>query len=207
MDILLTFINQSEARIGSRIVLFQKNRPAGGITSGTPVAWRVLQIVEPDVRQRIHVSTLLSVAAKNAAGIVCEQHLSDYHQRWDVISTKTRDWMVPSGKASAANRIEVRNSLGREAVTAQLYKDGRLLAEQSGVEPKETVAFHFDRTLWMGIAGDDIREGDAIHSDSLKFVTELPLEGFTKADLILTNTGDEYKFRLIPVAEETLIIR
>jgi hypothetical protein len=207
MDVLLTFINQSEVSTGSRVVLFQKNHLEGHLAAVHSVAWRVLHISGQDDRQRLHVSTLLSVAAKNAMGSVCEQHLTAYNQRWDVINTKTRDWMIPSGHASDPNRIEIRNNLPREPITAQLYKDGRLLAEQSGVEPKTTVAFHFDNTLWLGITADDIREGDAISAGQLKFETELPLEGFSKADLILTNTGDEYKFRLVPVAAEAVMVR
>jgi hypothetical protein len=124
-----------------------------------------------------------------------------------VISTKTRDWMVPSGHAGEADRIEVRNNLQREPITAQLYKDGRLLAEQSGVEPKTTATFRFDNTLWMGITTDDIREGEHIPAGQLKFVTEMPLEGFSRADLILANTGDEYRFRLVPVAEQAVMAR
>lgn len=205
MDVLLTFVNQSEAIIGKRIVLFQKNHPYGDAPSGTPVAWRVLHISGQDTQQRIHVSSLLSVAAKTASGIACEQHLTNYNQRWDVINTKSSDWLVPSGLAAIADHVEVRNTMPREVITAQIYKDGRLLAQQSGVEPKTTVAFHFDNTLWLGLAADDIQEGATIPDGKLRFVTELSIEGLSKADLVLTNTGDEYKFRLVPIAQEAVL--
>jgi hypothetical protein len=206
MDIQLVFINESDSTAQTRVVLFQKNNAAEN-SAQQPVAWRVLPVSARGTQQKIHVSKHLSVAARDTSGSICEQHLTEYNQLWDVINTRTRDWMILDRSNSFRDQIGIRNSLQRAVVTAQIYKDGRLLAEQPDVQPHQTAVFQFDNTIWMALTNDLIREGDRISSEaSLKFVTELPLEGFSKADLILTNTGDEYKFRLLPIAQEKVLV-
>jgi hypothetical protein len=207
MDIQLVFINESDATEQTKVVLFQKNN-APENNAQQPVAWRVIPVQTRGSKQKIHVSKRLSVAAKDASGNTCEQHLTEYEQVWDVINTRTRDWMILNNVKGSPNQIGIRNSLPRVVITAQIYKDGRLLAEQQNVNSGQTAIFHFEHTIWMALTTEPILEGDRIPSEaSLKFVTELPLEGFSKADLILTNTGDDYRFRLLPVAQEKVLVR
>jgi hypothetical protein len=202
MDVQLVFINESDAGMQTNVVLFQRNN-AVDAPNERPIAWRVLPVAGRGAQQKMHVSKRLSVAAKDPLGSVCEQHLTEYEQHWDVITTRNRDWMILNNDVTEPDRIAIRNNLSRASITAQVYKDGRLLAEQPKVESRQTAVFHFDNTIWMGLTSEPIREGDSIPSvNSLRFVTELPLEGFCKADLVLSNTGDTYKFCLLPVAQE-----
>lgn len=207
MDIQLLLTNESETSAQTRIVFFQKNNAANTAVKRQPIAWRVLPAGQRGVSHKIHISQRLSVAAKDAHGSLCEQHLTEYDQSWDIISTKTRDWMVlDRSTRGASDQVGIRNLLMRSVVTAQIYKDGRLLAEHPELYPNETACFHFDDTVFIGITSENLIEGETIPSGSLRFVTELPLEGFAKADLILANTGDEYRFRLLPTAVEKILV-
>jgi hypothetical protein len=207
MDIQLLLINESETSAHTRIVFFQKNNAANAAVKRQPIAWRVFPAGQRGFIQKIHISQRLSVAAKDAHGSLCEQHLTEYDQSWDIVNTRTRDWMVlDRSTRDASDRVGIRNSLIRSVVTAQIYKDGRLLAEQPELQSNETAYFHFDNTVFIGITSENLIEGETIPAGSLRFVTELPLEGFAKADLVLTNTGDEYRFRLLPAAVERVLV-
>lgn len=136
------------------------------------------------------------------SGHVCEQHLTDEGQHWDIIHSKTRDWMILTGYAAKREQIEIKNALPRESVAAQIYKDGRLLAVFPALPPKQTAAFRFEKTLCVGLTTDPIKEGAMIREPSFpQGVTELSLVGLTQADLILTGQGTlsagDYGFQLI----------
>lgn len=204
MDALLTFTNESyaDALRGARIVLFQKNLLSDSFQNNI-VAWRVFDLDEPLQQHRFHVSKRLSVAAMDTNGQICEQHLAENGQYWAVVRSKTRDWMILSGDSSKSGAIEIRNMLPKETVSAQIYKDGRLLNIHSGLKPGNSASFAFDNRLYIALVDRSVNAGDVIPSpDKLYSVTELLLDGFSKASLFLSGAGSlesgSYSFRLVP---------
>jgi hypothetical protein len=204
MDVLLTFTNESYADSlrGSRIVLFQKNLLSESIQNNA-IAWRVFDMDEPLQQHRFHVSMRLSVAAMDTNGQICEQHLAENGQHWTVVRSKTSDWMILSGDSARSEAIEIRNMLPKDVVSAQIYKDGRLLNVFSGLKPGATANFSFDNKLYIALVDKSVNAGDVLPSpEKLHCITELVLDGFSKASLFLSGAGSmesgSYSFRLIP---------
>lgn len=204
MDVLLTFTNESlsTALQNHTLVLFQKNVFSGNFQDSL-IAWRVFELNEPLKQQRFHVSTRLSVSAKDASGSVSEPHLTDNGQHWAVVKSRTRDWMILSGDATTRDRVEIRNMLPKESVEAQIYKDGRLLSVQSGLTPGDTASFAFDNVLYAAILESPVNAGEKLPPVSqMLFLTELVLDGFAKASLVFSGAGPldsgVYNLRLVP---------
>lgn len=205
MDVQLTLLNELHADQlpDVRIVLYQKNILQRTENPELLVAWRVFQLNEELSGKRFHVSSRLAVAAIDTKGTVCDQHLTDNGQFWQVMRSRTKDWMILGGNASSDSVIEIKNSLSKDEIAAQIYRDGRLLAVSPGLRPGALAGFAFDETVYFAFTTARIQEGDRLPPRSQLFgVTELHLSGFSKARLLLTGSGSpengHYNCSLMP---------
>jgi hypothetical protein len=199
MNVELTLMNRSLAGEDTTIVFFQRNRFAGNPDHSQIVAWQVCSLPAGTSR-KIHISQHLSVSATDASGNQCQQHLTEYGQSWHVAPSKNRDWMVLGLEPVAADRMTVRN-MQPETITAQIYKDGRLLAAEP-VSAKQTATFGFEAAVWFGITSVPVTEGEYLpEALGIDFGTELKLGGHSKAQLILDGQRTHLDFPPVPQAQ------
>jgi hypothetical protein len=201
MDINLTFINNSNDANNSQVVIFQKNVAS---TMETAVAWNILQVGRNDRRQ-LTFSQNMDAGVQDSFGAVSIQQPVQNGQQLSLVSTDDGAALT-ADVATNHQQVVIKNGLQEGSIDAQIYKDGKLLAMQSGVAPQQQVAFSFGNTIWIGMIQDSIQEGGVLTSTVLSDInTEISLLGITSADIIITGGGPgpdstPFKFTLVPTA-------
>ncbi len=105
--------------------------------------------------------------------------------------------MAPSGHiirkgskpASSPSEVEVKNNLSPGAISANIYKEGKLLTGQKSVLPGQKAVFNSSSKSPAGAApGTD--EGRVMNSAVIQSInTELNLIGISSADIVMTGGG------------------
>lgn len=203
MDIELTFINQSDDVNNSSILIFQKNM-AGA--NEQPIAWTVIENCGKGWKHPFKYPLSSYISVKDSWGNVSDLQPAENGQTWQVVKSPSGNVLSLDTQSSAgADKIEVKNGLSMGSIDAQIYKDGRLLATRTGLDPQQSALFGFNVTLWIGVVSQ-IEEGDVINSAILSQInTEISLLGIAKANIIMTGGGPgpdakPFKFTLQPTA-------
>jgi len=85
--------------------------------------------------------------------------------------------------------IDIVNASASDAVNANIYRNGRLLAIKTGVLPGQKAAFAFQPTLWIG-AVSKMQQGEIIDSAIVSQLnTKISLTGIKSADIVMTGGG------------------
>lgn len=204
-DIEITFINQSSDHNNYDIVVFQKNLSA--TQQENAVAWTVLENCVPHQPNTFNIPKAIHVGIGEPQPVAdtTTLHATQAGQAWNVLSSKAGDVLTMGSNTGLNNEVEVKNCLAKGAINAQIYKDGKLLATESGVKPEQKAGFKFKPTIWVGVVSQ-VKEGEVMNSAILSDIdTEIALLGITKANLIMTgggagDTAEPFKFTLVPTA-------
>ena len=126
-------------------------------------------------------------------------------QKWAIIGSKSGDVLkLDTEPSSDPTEVELKNEL-TSLIDAHIYKDGRLLMNQTGVKPKNKGVFKMNMDIYVGIH-PQVKEGQEINAALLNdFDHMFSLEGIKKADLIMTGGGSgphatPFVFKLIPTS-------
>lgn len=96
---------------------------------------------------------------------------------------------LSTNPASNPTQIEVRNQLSMGSISANCYRDGKLLAVKTGLAPEQKAAFEFQPRLYIGVVSQ-VEEGEVMNSAIISQVnTEINLPGITSADIVMTGGG------------------
>lgn len=187
MDIKLNFINQSNDTNNSKVVIFQKNVATD--FDELPVAWHVIQHCGRNETHPFTYPMPMAVSSSDSWGNYTP-HLDAAHgQAFAVSMTPSGDSLSYHGPASSPNEVEVINDLTRGAISASIYKSGKLLATRTGLAPMQKAVFQFKPTIWVGVASDVV-EGEVLNSAILSDInTEISLFGIASADIVMTGGG------------------
>ncbi|MGH1338087.1 MAG: hypothetical protein ACRBFS_18340 [Aureispira sp.] len=94
-----------------------------------------------------------------------------------------------STSAVDSNPIEVRNHLGKGAISANCYRDGKLVAVKTGLVPEQKAIFEFEPRLYIGVFSQ-VEEGDALTAAIISQInSEINLFGIRSADIVMTGGG------------------
>ena len=204
MDIKITFINNSNDQNNSNVVIFQKNTASD--FEETAVAWHVIDDCGPDRSHTFNYPLNFKVGTQDSWGNLSDLLPAVNGQKWNVVRSTSGDVLtLDSTPASSQNEVEIKNCLGAGSVDAQIYKEGKLLAQKTGIAPQQKAVFQFKPTIWVGVVSD-IAQGEVMNSAILsKIHTEIPLLGITKANLIMTGggkgpTAQPFIFTWVPIA-------
>jgi hypothetical protein len=198
MPIKLTIINRSATDNIQQVALFQKNVAPG--SDGLAVAWRVVADCRIDTSHFINFPVSLDIGAVDSAGNAMPPIPAQYGQTYRVDHTPAGDCLSGCG-CSGNGAVQVRNDLSEGLITADIYKDGSLLARQGGIAPGQQAAFEFKPTIWVGAVANVV-EGEVMSPAALAAVnTELSLQGIASADIVMTGGGPgpgagPYQFKL-----------
>ena len=185
MDIKLNFINNSNDVNNSQIVIFQKNI-AG--PNAPAVAWKVIQNCGQGSNHPFVFPSALSVNVIDSHGNHTAPQPAETGMMFMIKLGPSGHVLAPEGGAPD-REVHVANGLERGAITANLYKGGKLLASQPWVYPQQRSAFRFDPTLWVG-AVSQIEEGAEMNQAILDSITTpFPVLGMVSADIVMSGGG------------------
>ena len=86
-------------------------------------------------------------------------------------------------------QVELENNLSTGAISAEIYRDGKLCASQRNLAPSSKAAFQFNSNIYIG-AAVQIVEGQTIETAVMSQInTEINLFGISSADIVMTGGG------------------
>jgi len=186
-DIRLNFINQSNDRNNSDIVIFQKNVATN--FDELAVAWRVIQNCGPGMNHPFTYPMTMFISASDSYGNYTQQLAAANGQSFSITKGTSGDVLKLTGTSARSNEVELTNQLPMGAIDANIYRDGRLLATKTKVAPGQKAVFEFKPTIWIGVASE-VQEGEMMNSAILRSInTEISLLGIKSADIVLTGGG------------------
>ena len=188
MDIQLTFMNQSNID-SSNIVIYQQNMASRA--GNFAVAWQVIANSTPGSSYPFVFSPNLTVNAADSFGNFTPTLPASNGQLFQLsAATNNGNELAYSGPAVNKASIQVRNNLQIGNISANLYRNGTLLATKSGIAPGQKAVFQFSPTIWIGVMSQQVNQGDMINAAILQNVnTQLALAGITRANIIMTGGG------------------
>lgn len=187
MNIKLNFINNSNDRNNSRIVIFQKN--VASDAADTTVAWKVIQNCGPGENHPFTFPLTAQASSSDSWGNYTPQLSVSPGQLLTASQSGSGDVLSYSGPSTAATEVQIRNALPQGAINANIYKTGRLLATRTSLAPAQTAAFQFEPTLWIGPVAQ-IEEGQVMNPAIVSSIdTELSLLGVASADIVMSGGG------------------
>lgn len=187
MDIQLNFIDNSNDQNNSQIVIFGKNVGTGA--EEAHVAWTVIQNCGLGENHPFTYPEATHVAAGDSYGNYSPKMSAQPGQQLAMTRTASGDSLALAGPANNPTQIEIANHLQQGAISANIYKAGRLYATKSSVAPGQMAAFEFKPAIWIG-AVSQIVQGEIMNSAIVEEVnTELSLLGIASADIVMTGGG------------------
>lgn len=202
MNIEITFTDQSWDDNNSQIVFFQKNVATG--FDEIAVAWRVIKNCGRGWSHTFNYPMNFEIGVKDSFNNVSDKKKAAPGHRWNAVQDPSGNVLVKDSVSSADPKdVEIKNSLKRGSIDAEIFKDGKLLAKKTNISPDQKAVFQFKPTLWVGVVSQ-VEEGQVMNSAILSDInTEISLLGITKANLILTGGGSgpdakPFKFNLVP---------
>lgn len=184
--IKLNFINRSNDTNNNRVVIFQQNMAEDYL----PVAWIVIQNCGRLDNHPFKYPIDLQVSAGDSYGNYTPRVTAYESQAFDMIMDGSGDILrLSTTPASSPYEIEIRNQLNLGAISANCYRDGKLLAVKSGLAPGQKAVFEFQPRIYIGVVSQ-IEEGDVMNAAIISQVnTEINLFGITSADIVMTGGG------------------
>jgi hypothetical protein len=184
--IKLNFINRSNDTNNSRVVIFQQNVAEDSL----PIAWKVIQNCGRLDNHPFKFPMNIQVSAGDSYGNYTPQISAYDSQAFDMVMDASGDILqLSTTPASNPYEIEIRNQLKLGAISANCYRDGKLLAVKSGLAPGQKAVFEFQPRIYIGVVSQ-IEEGDVMNAAIISQVnTEINLFGITSADIVMTGGG------------------
>jgi len=198
--IRLNFINRSNDRNNSTVLIFQKN--AASDFDEIAVAWTVIENCAAGWHHQLDFPLELKISAADAWGNeIIEPLPAEGGNLFQVYRDQSGDQLSYVGPGSSAKEVQLNNSLSQGSIDAKIYRAGNLLAVKTGIAPGQKAVFEFKPTIMIGVVSQ-IQEGDVINSAIISDVnTEISLLGLKSADIVMRGGGTgeaatEFQFTL-----------
>ncbi|MCP3944657.1 MAG: hypothetical protein GY710_24710 [Desulfobacteraceae bacterium] len=186
-SIKLRLINNSSDANNSQVVIFQKNVATN--FGELAIAWRVINNLGRNDYHPFEYSMGMEVCCGDSWGNFTPHMSSIPGESFHMVLDATGNVLNKDGVSASAKEVEVRNDLLRGAISANILKDGKLLAAKTSVAPGQKAVFEFKPTIFMGVASQ-VTEGKVMNSAIISSVnTELSLLGIASADIVMTGGG------------------
>ena len=187
MGVLLNFINNSNDTNNSEVVIFQKNVATN--FDELSVAWQVIKYCGQGDNHPFEFPMGMQVGASDSYGNFTPQLPAQNGQLFQMALTTSGDRLVSAGSGTSSKEVQVLNNLPKGAVSASIYKAGKLLAVKTSIAPQQKAVFEFKPTIWIGVASQ-IVQGQVMNSAIISNInTELSLLGIASADIVMTGGG------------------
>lgn len=188
MEIRLNLINHSRDVANSSYVIFQKNVAEN--FGELAVAWLVVKNLSISANHPFVYPLGFKVSAGDAWGNYTPQLDATDGQVFEMRRSSSGDVLQLSGTpASSPTEVELHNVLPEGGISANVYRDGRVVASKTNISPGQKAVFEFKPRIFIG-AVSHIEEGTAMRSAVLKTInTEIDLLGISSADIVITGGG------------------
>ncbi|MGS0893909.1 hypothetical protein ACVBGC_15430 [Burkholderia stagnalis] len=188
MNIRLRFVNRSNDRGNSEIVLFQRDVIPDLDTFA--IAWKAIRYCGRDCFHPFVYSTDIDIALGDEHGNFSARVAAPAGARFAVNAHPTgRGRLVPDPADRGGGDVEVANRMTRGAVNVNAFSAGRLIAVKEAVAPGQKAVFRWTPALWIAVASQ-VQESRALNAAVLSSAnTLLPLAGIAAADIVMTGGG------------------
>ena len=190
-DVKLSFINRSNSTDIPEVVIFQKNLAPN--SDDTAIAWLVIKYCGQGESYSFIYPSEMGINASNESGDYSQILAAQNGQLFQLLLTDSGPTLSYEGSGSSPKQVQLLNALSEEWVSANIFKDGRILAQKSPVNPQQTAVFEIEQTIWIGVVSD-IEAGEPMSSTILSTInTEISLLGIASADIVMTGGGSDAK--------------
>jgi hypothetical protein len=184
----LNFVNRSADMNNSSIVIFQKNVAAD--LDELTVAWIVIKNCG---RLNYHPFIYLmqmDVSASDSYGNYTPHMPAPDGHAFEMVEDFTGDVLQRARRpAQSPSEVEVRNNLETGAITANFFKDGKLVAAKTGIAPAQKAVIEIQPIIYIGVVSQ-ITQGAIIEAAIIQQIhRRFDLTGITKADIVMTGGG------------------
>lgn len=188
MGVNLTFYNQSNDANNSKVVIFQKN--VATTFDEIAVAWVVIENCGLGNHHPFYYPMTMFVSAADSYGNFTPQLKAENGEMFEMVYNTSGDVLQKSTTVSSSpSEVQVLNNLAAGSISANIYKDGKLLATKQTVAPAQKAVFQFKPTLFIGVVSE-VEQGQVMNSAIISNInTELSLLGVSSADIIMTGGG------------------
>ncbi len=187
-EIKLNLINRSHDVNNTEYVIFQKNVAEN--FGELVIAWQVIQNLGITDYHPFVYPLEFFVSAGDSFGNFTPQMMAYDGEAYDMVRSNSGDVLqLSSTPASAITEVEVRNRLENGGISANIYRNGKLLAAKTNISPAQKAVFEFKPRIFIG-AVSQVVEGQVMSSAILQqFNTEIDLLGIQSADIVITGGG------------------
>ena len=186
-SIQLRLINNSSDANNSQIVIFQKNVAPN--FDELSVAWRVINNLGRNDYHPFEYPMNMEVCAGDSWGNYTPHLTANPGESFHMILDPSGNVLNRNSVSTSPEEVEVKNDLYQGAISANIFKDGKLLATKTSVAPGQKAVFGFKPTIFIGVASQ-VTEGKLMNSAIISSVnTELSLLGIAGADIVMTGGG------------------
>ena len=187
-SISLNLINQSQDVNNSQYVIWQEN--VAESFGELAIAWRVVKNLGVRDNHPFSYPLQFEVSASDSYGNYTPKLLAANGDAFDMKLANSGDILQQSSQpATSPFEVEVRNTLNQGGITANIFRDGKLLAKKTNISPQQKAVFEFKPRIFIA-AVSQITEGEVMDSAILQQVnTEIDLFGITSADIVITGGG------------------
>ena len=186
-DIKLNYIDMSNDPNNSEIVIFQKN--VATTFDELAVAWTVIKNCGQGNNHPFTFPLEFEVGASDSWGNHTPQLAATNGQLFGMVLNPSGNELVYVGPGTSSREVQVANQLAKGAISANMYKDGRLLATKTSIAPGQKAVFQFKPTIFIGVSSQ-ITQGQILNSAIISSInTEISLLGVASADIVMTGGG------------------
>jgi hypothetical protein len=187
MDIQLNFINKSNDKNASSIVIFQKNVATD--FEELAIAWRVIQHCGVGDNHPFTFPMTMNVSCRDAWGNYTAPKAAENGDVFTLQRMPSGDLLNRTSSSLSGTEVQVINGLDRGAMNASIFKDGKMLATKTTIAPQQKAVFLFNPTIWVGVVSQVV-EGQVMSSAIMSDInTEFSLMGLASADIVMRGGG------------------
>jgi hypothetical protein len=188
MDIQLNFINYSNDVANSQVLIFQKNEATN--FGELAIAWKVITNCGVGCNHPFVFPLKFEVSSSDSDGNYTPKMLATNGNKFAVEMGKSGHILRLTSEPTASPfEVELKNNLSLGSVSANVFKDGKLLAKHKIVSPAQKAVFQFLPKIFIGVVSD-VQQGEEINTAVLSDInTEFDLLGISSADIIMSGGG------------------
>ena len=180
----LRLINHSNDSNNDEVVIFQGN--VSEDLRELHIAWQVIRNLGVGDSHPFTYPIASTVAASDSFGNTTTPMDASPGAAFEMIRKRSGDVLEYAGQSTNPDEIEVRNNLERGAISALVFKSGKLLLSQTGIVPLQKAVFEIEPIISVGVASQVV-EGVSVSSAVLSQVnTQFDLMGVKSAGIIMT---------------------
>lgn len=189
MDICLRLFNMTQSSELNDVVIFQNNTHSD--FESLSIAWKVIRRCGYANYHPFTYTTEAEVSASDSYGNFTPHLRALPGQRFRVFLSPGGNQLASAGNLQGSDEIVVANNLERGAISANIFKSGKLFARKTMVAPGQQAVFRFKPTLLLS-ACKGITESQGLEAAVMDaHTTELSLLGVASADIIMSGGGPD----------------